>query len=171
MYFIWSAMIAGCKAPTFSDELAERKGHINFFVEFLQWLIGQSRFTFPAITLGIVESTVLEQSDRYACMLQDLQRQFEEILGSDGILLFPSHPMCAPHHNEALFKPFNFTYTGIFNVLTFPATQVPLGLGKEKLPVGVQVIASPYNDRVTMAVAVELEKVFGGWVSPSPVLD
>lgn len=169
MYFIWAAMIAGCKAPKFSDELAERKGHINFCVEFLQWLIGRSHFTFPAITLGIVESTVLGPNDRYAGMLQDLQRELQEILGDDGILLFPPHPICAPHHNEALFKPFNFIYTGIFNVLQFPVTQVPVGLGREKLPVGVQVVATPYNDRVTIAVALELEKVFGGWVPSSPV--
>lgn len=171
MYFIWSAMIAACKAPTFSDELAERKGHINFTIEFLQWIFGQSRFTFPAITLGLVEGVALEQSDRYAAMLQDLKRELEEILGDNGVLLFPSHPTCAPHHNEPLFKPFNFVYTGIFNVLALPVTQCPLGLGGEKLPVGVQIVASPFNDRITLAVAVELEKVFGGWLPPSPVVD
>lgn len=171
MYFIWAAMIAGCKAPTFSDELAERKGRINFTIELLQWIIGQSRFTFPAITLGLVEKCMIEQNDQYASMLQDLKRELEGILSNNGILLFPSHPTCAPHHNEPLFKPFNFTYCGIFNVLGFPVTQVPLGLGQEKLPIGVQVAATPLHDRITMAVAVELEKVFGGWIPPSPVVD
>lgn len=169
MYFIWAAMIAGCKAPTFSDELAERKGHINFAIEFLQWIIGQSRFTFPAITLGLVESCMIEQNDYYAAMLQDLKQELQEILGNDGILLFPSHPTCAPHHNEPLFKPFNFTYCGIFNVLGFPVTQIPMGIGEEKLPLGIQVVATPLNDRITLSVAVELEKVFGGWVPSSPV--
>lgn len=30
-----------------------------------------------------------------------------------------------------------------------------------------QVIAAPYNDHLCLAVARELEKVFGGWVPPS----
>ncbi|XP_054718113.1 fatty-acid amide hydrolase 2-like [Uloborus diversus] len=169
MYLIWASSISNCKAPTFSDELAERKGHIGFKTEFLQWLIGQSRFTFPAIALGLVESSALEQSDYFLNKGQDLRKELEEILGDDGILLFPSHPTCAPHHNEPLFKPFNFMYTGIFNIMKFPVTQCPLGLGSENLPIGVQVVANAYNDRLTMAVAVELEKAFGGWVPPCAV--
>ena len=48
----------------------------------------------------------------------------------------------------------------------FPATQVPLGLSGEGLPLGVQVISGPGNDHVTIAVAEELERIFGGWVPP-----
>jgi len=46
---------------------------------------------------------------------------------------------------------------------------VPLGLSKSGLPVGLQVIASPLNDHLSIAVAEELEKGFGGWVSPSEI--
>ncbi|KFM75691.1 Fatty-acid amide hydrolase 2-A, partial [Stegodyphus mimosarum] len=170
MYMMWASAISSCKAPTFSDELAERKGIIHFKLELLQWLIGQSRFTFPAIILGLTESTMLGPSDFYSNMVKDLKQELEGILGEDGILLFPTHPTCAPHHYEALFKPFNFAYTGIFNIFGFPVTQCPLGLGREKLPIGVQVIANAYNDRITLAVAVEIEKAFGGWISPSAIV-
>nr|XP_042912734.1 fatty-acid amide hydrolase 2-like [Parasteatoda tepidariorum] len=171
MYLMWASAISNCKAPTFSDELAERKGLMHFKMKFLQWLIGQSRFTFPAIVLGMLESTVLEQSGNYLRMLKDLRRELTELLGDDGILLFPPHPTCAPHHNEPLFKPFNFAYTGLFNVLGFPVTQCPLGLGRENLRIGVQIVVKPFNDRLSLAVAVELEKVFGGWISPSKIVE
>ena len=46
-------------------------------------------------------------------------------------------------------------------------TQVPLGLTDDLLPIGVQVVAAPGNDHVTIAVARELERAFGGWVDPS----
>jgi fatty acid amide hydrolase 2 len=59
------------------------------------------------------------------------------------------------------------SYTGIFNILGFPVTQCPMGLNKNGLPIGVQVIAAPFNDHLTIAVANEIEKQFGGWVSPS----
>ena len=46
-------------------------------------------------------------------------------------------------------------------------TQVPLGLGKKGLPLGIQVVAAHNNDRLALAVAQLLEKQFGGWVNPS----
>ena len=60
-----------------------------------------------------------------------------------------------------------FVYTAIINVMQFPATQVPLGLSSEGLPLGVQVVAGPGRDHVCIAVAQELERQFGGWVPPA----
>jgi len=50
--------------------------------------------------------------------------------------------------------------------MELPATQVPLGLDDRGLPLGVQVIAARGNDHLTIAVALELERAFGGWVPP-----
>lgn len=55
---------------------------------------------------------------------------------------------------------------GIMNILGLPVTQCPLGLSKERLPLGVQVVAGKFQDRLTMAVALYLEKTFGGWRDP-----
>lgn len=54
-------------------------------------------------------------------------------------------------------------------MLKFPVTQVPLGLSKEGLPLGIQVVAAPYQDHLAIAVAKELEKAFGGYVPPFKV--
>lgn len=61
------------------------------------------------------------------------------MLGDDGIFLYPTHPTAAPLHHEPLVKPFNFSYTGIINVISLPATACPLGLNKQGLPIGLQV--------------------------------
>ena len=45
--------------------------------------------------------------------------------------------------------------------------QVPLGLDASGLPLGVQVVSRPGNDHVTIAVAMELERAFGGWTLPA----
>ena len=50
--------------------------------------------------------------------------------------------------------------------MEMPVTQVPLGLNSEGLPLGVQVGATHGNDHLTVAVAMELERAFGGWVPP-----
>jgi len=44
-----------------------------------------------------------------------------------------------------------------------------MGLSKNELPIGFQVIAAPYNDRYTIAMANELSKVFGGCKPPFDV--
>jgi fatty acid amide hydrolase 2 len=47
--------------------------------------------------------------------------------------------------------------------LELPVTQVPIGVGENGMPLGVQVVAAHGNDHLTIAVALELEKKFGGW--------
>lgn len=61
---------------------------------------------------------------------------------------------------------YNFSYWSLFNVLHVPATQVPLGLNSEGIPIGIQVVATRNRDRDCIAVAQELERVFDGWVPP-----
>jgi fatty acid amide hydrolase 2 len=60
-----------------------------------------------------------------------------------------------------------WVYTAILNVMQLPVTQVPLGLDPRGLPLGVQVAAGHGHDHLTLAVAHELERAFGGWVRPS----
>jgi amidase len=52
-------------------------------------------------------------------------------------------------------------HTQWFNVLAAPAAVVPVGQSPEGLPIGVQVIARPYEDEVALAVAAVLDKAFG----------
>jgi fatty acid amide hydrolase 2 len=92
-------------------------------------------------------------------------REVEETIG-DGVLLHPPHPRVAPRHHGILLRPFSISPVVLFNLAGTPATQVPLGLGRRGLPLGVQVVAGPGRDHVSIAVALELERAFGGWVPP-----
>ena len=91
------------------------------------------------------------------------------MLGDNGVFLYPTHPLPAPYHNQALVNFLNFAYTGIFNAMGLPSTHVPMGISKEGVPIGFQVVGGPYSDRLTIAVAEELERGFGGWVPPFQV--
>lgn len=138
-----------------------------------------------------------KSSPYYLKMKEALQRDMDKVLGTDGVLLYPSHPLLAPKHHHPLFTVYNFSYTGnttwgihlnqesyssfshihdssivpylfagIFNALALPVTQCPLGLSEEGLPLGVQVVGGKLQDRLTLAVALYLEKAFGGWRNP-----
>ena len=166
---IWMTKMATSGGTPFTDYMANNNGSVNCFVEIFKWMVGKSPHTLPAIVLGMGEKfTSLSASTDHIFlnMLKNLDKELTELLGNNGVLLYPSHPKLAPYHNEPIFYPFNFAYTGIFNALGYPVTQCPLGLSKEKLPMGLQVVASMNNDRLTIAVAEEIERAFGGWVNP-----
>lgn len=57
-------------------------------------------------------------------------------------------------------------YVLVASVFNLPATTVPVGLNKQGLPIGIQVIAGPFQDRLCFTVAQFLERQFGGWVPP-----
>ncbi|KAB7503775.1 Glutamyl-tRNA(Gln) amidotransferase subunit A, partial [Armadillidium nasatum] len=89
----------------------------------------------------------------------------KELLGDNGVFIFPTQPKNDIYHNGTLLCYFNFVYTGIWNMIGVPATHCPLGLGSNHLPIGVQVIANKYQDHLCLAVAKEIEKSFGGWIN------
>ncbi|HEV2059870.1 MAG TPA: amidase [Solirubrobacteraceae bacterium] len=93
----------------------------------------------------------------------------EEVCGviGDGVLLHPSHPRVAPRHGQTVGKPWLLTTTAVFNLAGTPVAQIPLGLNSRGLPLGVQAAAGPGRDHLAVAVALELERAFGGWVPPT----
>jgi amidase len=52
-------------------------------------------------------------------------------------------------------------YTQWFNALACPAAVVPVGTSPEGLPIGVQIVARPFEDEVALGVAAIVDAVFG----------
>lgn len=151
----------------FAEFMSGGNGQVNCVTELLKWMVGCSEHTLPAISLGLVEGIPMKATDeKFLKVFDKLEADITNLLSNDGVLLYPSHPKLALYHNEPLFYPFNFAYTGVFNALRLPVTQCPLGLSKEGLPMGLQVVTGMNNDRFTLAIAREIEKGFGGWVKP-----
>ncbi|SPF56613.1 Amidase [Candidatus Sulfopaludibacter sp. SbA4] len=51
------------------------------------------------------------------------------------------------------------------NVLGLPAVTVPIGLSREGLPIGVQLVGRPYEDELLLELAVRLEELRGPFAS------
>ncbi len=165
---IWSSMLTAAEGTPFGVLMGNGK-RINALLELLKWALRVSEHTFPAIMLSIFERfTELNRKkmERFVEEGRNLRKQLEELMGENGVILYPPYSRPAPRHHMPLLTPFHWVYTAIVNVMGFPATQVPLGLNRDGLPVGVQVIAAHGNDHLAIAVAMELEKGFGGWVPP-----
>ena len=165
---MWSnKMSSEPNAPSFAAELTNLDGtEIRPLFELLKWPIRQTNHTLPAIGLALFEK-MFAPDQKFIRMADQLSEELDHVLGDNGVLLYPSHSTPAPYHGQPIIKTFNFSYTGIFNVLGNPVTQVPLGLGSWGVPLGIQVVAGRNQDRNCLAVASELERLFGGWVAPS----
>ncbi|KAI6186648.1 Amidase domain-containing protein [Aphelenchoides besseyi] len=122
------------------------------------------------------EMAALGPMTRYACdlmplfkieeMRDKLRADIIELLGDNGVLIWPSFPQSSYHHNELLWNPFQGEYTAIWNALALPVISCPVGLNASDIPLGVQLVASPQNERLLIAAAVEIERAFGGHVLP-----
>ncbi|XP_020280789.1 fatty-acid amide hydrolase 2 [Pseudomyrmex gracilis] len=151
----------------FRENITGGKYSTSAIRELANLLTGNSQLTAAAVFKLADEDFFPEVNAEWAKSVTAKAKLFlAETLGDNGVLLYTSAPFPASYHYSAFLRPYNFGYWCFFNVLRFPSLQVPMGLDKQGLPVGIQVIAAPYNDHLCLAVGRELEKEFGGWVQP-----
>ncbi|XP_023220293.1 fatty-acid amide hydrolase 2-A-like [Centruroides sculpturatus] len=160
---IWFQMLSLLKPFKLTPELEPNYEKVH---ELFKWITNRSKHTLTC-TLTTFTETNGPPKQKYIQMTNRLKREFENILKNDAIFLYPCHPQTAIFHHESLLKMYNIGYTAIFNVLGFPVTQCPLGLSLKGLPLGIQVVGGLDQDHLTIAVAKQLEKAFGGWRNPN----
>lgn len=171
-FLLWSAEAnTEANAPSMAAQFKDGRGdELNPFIELIKKTFQISEHNMSSIIAAALEKISPTYGTKGNRILTkkaaDLRAKFNEMVGDNGVMLVPSHPEPAPKHFTTLLKVFNVSYTSVTTVLQGPITQCPLGMSKEGLPFGVQVLARPFNDRLTLAVAQEIEKGFGGWSAP-----
>ncbi|EDV49972.1 fatty-acid amide hydrolase 2-A [Drosophila erecta] len=155
------------------DENPEGSGKVRETLwEIVKSLRGHSKYTTNALIFELTRRTGAFMSEskltQYMMEARELIGEFENLLGDNGVLLFPTLNLPAPRHKWSILSLWGVDYTLLFNVLGLPVTHVPMGLNERGLPVGLSVIGAPNQDRLCLRVAVELERAFGGWKPPVP---
>lgn len=166
---IYWPMMMGVGSDSSFGELLGLSSTWNAFTELLKLPLGRSAHTLPALMLALVEQPTRRENalTRKAVQAGEQFRDaLNDLLGDDGVMLFPSYPSVAPKHEWPKLRLIDWMYTAIFNVTQQPVTQVPLGLDGNGLPLGVQVVAAHGNDHLCLAVARALETACGGWQTP-----
>lgn len=118
-----------------------------------------------AVVERLAERVPEERWLKMGAAREELARELRDTIG-DGVLLHPPAPKVAPKHGGTVGRLWWIHPMLVFNLTGLPVTQVPLGLNDDGLPLGVQVVAGHGRDHVAIAVARELERVFGGWTPP-----
>jgi len=91
------------------------------------------------------------------------------------ILLCPVASIPAFRHGERSWKIEGQTvkyldawsYSEWFNLLGTPAAAIPIARSKQGLPIGVQIVARPWQEELVLFVAAELEAQRGPWQAPN----
>ena len=119
-----------------------------------------------------LNSPTTAQPEEWTGLLEQLDRARSSMLSlferCDAILCPPCAFIALEHgatQREDLDS--GFSYSEVFNYLGWPAAVVRCGT-VGRLPVGVQVVASPWREDIVLAVARKLETALGGWQPPPP---
>lgn len=173
VFNIWSAMLAQAAGGSYAEMLGNGTP-IPVMREVLRFPLGRSNHTTPALALVVLETLQRQLPGRVQGFVElgrALQRDLEEELGPDGVIVAPVFTRPAPRHRASMLTPFDFVCTALFNALEFPVTVVPVGFDDAGLPLAVQVAARRGNDHLTIAAAAVIEANLGGWTRADPASD
>ncbi|MCA9542809.1 MAG: amidase [Myxococcales bacterium] len=166
---IWSSMLTLGGSDPYKVLLGDGQP-IRPLLELLKMGVGRSQHTFMGAGTALLEPlSTLSQArlERFIDLGRRLRDELEALLGDRGVLLYPPYTGLAPRHHWAKLRPFDPMCTGLFNVLEFPGTVVPVG-AHAGLPVAVQILGGRGHDHLTLAVGRALERALGGWRRANP---
>jgi amidase len=119
----------------------------------------------------------IERAEALARALVERERLREEILRwmkSTPLVVMPVGSVPAFAHGASrvdvrgkslsIFRAFGYTHAA--NVFGLPSAVVPAGRSDEGLPIGVQIIGRPFEERTVLAAAAVMEETLGGWQRP-----
>lgn len=105
-------------------------------------------------------------SDLYGWYLvqQQCRLKASQLISGCDYLLLPStlSPALAaefPQSPEVLFRPWSQTF--LFNLSEQPAASLPMGLSKDGLPLGVQIVGRRHDDQGVLSLSAALERARG----------
>jgi len=127
------------------------------------------------VVLATAETPLTHEGLLNACGERDslragILRQMEHVT----VLLSPVSAAPAFRHGEGNWRSGEkesyrdtMRYSQWLNLAGFPGAAVPVGMSREGLPIGVQIIGRPYEDELVLAVAEAIERGRGSWQPPN----
>ena len=83
------------------------------------------------------------------------------------VILCPVNAYPALHHSSIQDDLGAFSYGMTFNLTGWPVSVVRAGASDDGLPIGIQIVAQPWREDVSLAAAEHLERELGGFQSPA----
>ncbi|HEX4286924.1 MAG TPA: amidase [Terracidiphilus sp.] len=164
---LWTKFFVQCGAMFYAPTIAGKRDQLSpVFAEFLE--IAES---YPPLTSTELLNAWAELDLLRAKTLQELA-DFQ-------VLLCPVASVPAWRHGERSWvidgRRVDYLdavrHTQWFNALAAPAAVIPVGRSPEGLPIGVQIVARPFEDEVALGVAAVIDRAFGYKAPPMAISD
>jgi amidase len=164
---LWHTFFVQCGAMFYEPTIRAKRHQLSpIFTEFL------------AIAEALPPLTATELLNAWA-ELDRLRAKTLVEMSAYPLLLSPVASVPAWRHGERTWNVEGRTvgyldavrFTQWFNVLACPAAVVPVGHSPEGLPIGVQIVARPFEDEIALGVAAFIDKAFGYAPPPMAILD
>ncbi|XP_053970717.1 fatty-acid amide hydrolase 2-B-like [Hylaeus volcanicus] len=170
MYIFLMACFSDVQMPELQEDPKYNERNKRPLLEFVKALFGLSDYTLTLAYLQLLKKQrgfiPRSKQEYYRQQVEDIGYRVNKLLGSDGVFICPAFSQPTDLATTISLQTDSIVYSAFSNMMNLPSTYVPMGLNSDGLPVGFQVMAASYQDRLTLAVARELETVFGGWVPP-----
>jgi amidase len=154
---LWWKFFVQCGAMFYAPAIRGRESELSpIFNEFL------------GIAAGAPELTGVELLNAWA-ELDLLRAKTLEEMRKYPVLLCPVASVPAFRHGERTWTVEGrvveyldaWRHTQWFNALACPASVVPVGRSPEGLPIGVQIVARPFEDEMALGIAAVVDAAFG----------
>jgi Asp-tRNA(Asn)/Glu-tRNA(Gln) amidotransferase A subunit family amidase len=154
---LWLKFFVQCGAMFYAPSIAGRERELSpIFKEFLGIAAGA-----PALTAAELLNAWAELDLLRAKTLEEMRKY--------PVLLCPVASIPAFRHGERSWMVGGRTveyldawrHSQWFNVLAAPAAVVPVGQSPDGLPIGVQIVARPFQDETALGIAAILDAEFG----------
>jgi aspartyl-tRNA(Asn)/glutamyl-tRNA(Gln) amidotransferase subunit A len=107
---------------------------------------------------------------RARAVRQQLRRQFEQAFSEVDVVLTPTSPTAAFRIGEKVDDPLSMYLSDIFtapiNLAGVPAIAVPSGRDAAGMPLSLQIVGRPFEERTVLRLAQALERQRGPWEFP-----
>ena len=141
------------------------------------WFGGKARWARLARAATLTHHEWLTANEERAQFVRAMRRFFTRY----DVLIAPIAPVTAFAHDHSPFArrtlvcsdgrkiPYDsmLNWIALATTCGLPATAIPIGLGQQGLPVGVQIIGPRGGDSKTLAVAQAIEEQLGGFRAPA----
>jgi amidase len=159
---IWVKFFVQCGAMFYAAEIRGQEERLSpIFKEFLGFEEAEQKLTAQGLLDAWAELDVLR-----AMTLKEMRAY--------PVLLCPVASVPAFRHDERCWdvegRRVEYTdawrYSQWFNALACPAAVVPVGQSPEGLPIGVQIVARPFQDETALGIAAFVDHAFGYRLPP-----
>jgi aspartyl-tRNA(Asn)/glutamyl-tRNA(Gln) amidotransferase subunit A len=98
-------------------------------------------------------------------ILADVKAQITFALGTNGILVLPTAPQVAFLHDTR--APVNQAdWTGLANIAGLPAVSLPMGLGADQMPIGIQLVGPAGAEALLISQARAMDERLRAYTPP-----